>query len=424
MAKQFLFGASTSNIHTSGTQSMCFWGIWAPGVPTHDASGVAIPCGLAGTWGNPRVILTVAPGAGTTRTFTWYKNGVAQTMACAFGAASTDVTDSTHTISVAAGDYIECRGSLTGTPAGAIAYFAIEFTPTSNTQQCLFGGGHAFNSASRFNSAGSGYSFSNTTEPPSQAPAPLAGTLNAFYAHTSGNPGGTGGYDPQVDQNGGAMTGATVALHSTTTDASATGLSLAFAVGDLIDISVALTGTANTTDLGTCLVYTPATAGQSMVLNTDLVSLLNSAERYSGFAGNFSGMSSVQGTFKVLAASVNKWVMSNLYVHLTSSPNGAGKSYTFNPLDGGSALKNTVTITNAATTGQDNAHQDTIGAGDYIEMSITPANTPSSSTSPSWGFVQSLGHGGGKGHKGHRGGNSGSGGLGITAIAGPPWLTR
>ncbi len=78
-----------------------------------------------GTIKNLYVILSVAPGAGKTNTYTIYKNGVATSLVAAVSNSATAGNDTAHTVSVAAGDEVSINvASQTNTKLG----WSVEFT--------------------------------------------------------------------------------------------------------------------------------------------------------------------------------------------------------------------------------------------------------------------------------------------------------
>src|SRR5689334_12075093 len=77
----------------------------------------ATPIGGALTLSNFYMLLDVAPGAGTSYTFTVMKNGSATALTVTISDAATTATDSTHSVSFAAGDTV----SIQSQPTGAVA---------------------------------------------------------------------------------------------------------------------------------------------------------------------------------------------------------------------------------------------------------------------------------------------------------------
>ena len=73
---------------------------------------------------------TAAPGAGTTRTLTFRKNGTGQALTADISGTATTTNDTTHSFTVAAGDYVSIQGTDTlGTPGAQISKWGCVFVP-------------------------------------------------------------------------------------------------------------------------------------------------------------------------------------------------------------------------------------------------------------------------------------------------------
>jgi hypothetical protein len=84
----------------------------------------------AGTFSNLYAAVNAAPGVGTSRIFTLYKNGVAQTITATISGTATTANDTTHTVSVVAGDTVSMNVNFTGVPASAFPQWGLSFAPT------------------------------------------------------------------------------------------------------------------------------------------------------------------------------------------------------------------------------------------------------------------------------------------------------
>lgn len=100
----------------------------------------------------------------------------------------------------------------------------------------------------------------------------------------------------------------------------------------------------------------------------------NSAVSYALFMGNaVSGWNTTEAnTTQVVAAPFS---IKNFGVFLTSAPGGSA-SLTFTVRKNGTDTAATVTITGAATTGQDTTHEVSFSPGDTFNLSCTPTGTP------------------------------------------------
>lgn len=91
------------------------------GLATSNASEpvVQFPAPRSGTVKNFYGHLSAAPGTGASRTININKNGVNQTVSLSFGVSDTDVSDTSNSFSVVAGDLLSVRDVPSGTPAAA-----------------------------------------------------------------------------------------------------------------------------------------------------------------------------------------------------------------------------------------------------------------------------------------------------------------
>src|SRR5689334_17119760 len=110
MTIQVLLGATASNLSTTTTQNIPFWGYGSGRISTGEVLAVPVPCDI--TVRNLRVNLTVAPGGTTSRTFTVLKNGSATGVTVTITGAGTTQTDSTHSFTAVASDYLQLQSTL------------------------------------------------------------------------------------------------------------------------------------------------------------------------------------------------------------------------------------------------------------------------------------------------------------------------
>jgi hypothetical protein len=80
---------------------------------------------------NLTVVLSTAPGAGNTRTFTLYKNAVATAMVVTLtGAAATTGQDTTNTVSVTTYDTVSVYSDVASGPAASYITISIDYVYT------------------------------------------------------------------------------------------------------------------------------------------------------------------------------------------------------------------------------------------------------------------------------------------------------
>lgn len=104
-------------------------------------SEIAIPIPYSGTIKNLYVEISAAPGAAKKYDFTIMKSGSLSTVTASIsGAVSTTSYDTTHSISVSAGDTISIRFRPNGTPTAATAMWGIVFDSDKVSTSVLLGG--------------------------------------------------------------------------------------------------------------------------------------------------------------------------------------------------------------------------------------------------------------------------------------------
>lgn len=132
----FLCGSRGGNLSTTTTQYTGIGGQQGLNATEARRRNV-IPTG--GTIKNLYVKLSTAPGAGTSRTFTLYKNGSATALTCTVSDAATTANDTTHSVSVAAGDEVSLESTLTGTPAASRLGAGLTFVATTDGESVIMG---------------------------------------------------------------------------------------------------------------------------------------------------------------------------------------------------------------------------------------------------------------------------------------------
>lgn len=392
MGAQVSVGGCSVNLPTSGSCSIPWWG-FTDGFSYLGSTGnvgMAAPCPLAGTFRNLQVHLDTVPGGTTTRSFTVYLNGTPQSLAVTLGSADHDQLDATHTVTVSPGDLLELRHTLTGTPAGSLAQWSLEFDPTSTTQQVLWAGNH-FNSATNtYIPLMVGYFNDNrVTESETYFVAPIAGTIDEQWAHAvTGSVGGAGvGYNLQLRKNAANAGSALACLNGT--DWHQTGLGIAFAQGDLLTSFQTRSGAPTLRALTGALVYTPTVPGQVMMGGATYANATNTT--LYGPVGELRAAFPAASTTVKGISGPTPWVAGHMSYWLLSAP-GSGsptksrtaKLYT----EGVGALTSAAVISGTATSGFDNVNSDAISASQYLAVQFVPANTPGNSQRSAWSLAQ------------------------------------
>lgn len=374
---QILIAGISDNLNTGANEYNSIFGgsVWN-GTATRIRN--VFPC--AGVLKHLRIWLSAAPTSTHSYTFTITNAGGATALAVTVTGDATTGYNSTDSVSVAAGDWIQLASSYSGTPATSQARWSMEFKPTNSNYTVI---GYATetnqtdNTTEYIQAMGSHVAWETAAANAEQV-MPAAGTLSRMYALTSAAP-GAGGLAFTLMKNDTARA-LTISL---TTGASGldTTNSVSVAAGDRICIrSVSGSITNSRTTVG--MVFTPTTQGQIPCLGGSDDVPANTESIYPIAAGS-SWNSSTNARIQLAARDIT---LKNFYVRLSAAP-AAGSTITLAIRDDGSATPLSIQITEAGSTGSD-ADTVNIAAGSLIDIYCTTTGTIGTLYAK-WGFVQS-----------------------------------
>lgn len=363
----------TPNITFPG--GACFFGLGTAGLgvsATENQRQGIIATG--GTINNLYVQQQTAPGAGTTRTYTLRVNGADTALTCTVSGTGTTASDTTHSVSVSAGDSVCLGVTETGGPTlaqGNIQVIA-SFNSTSAGESVWMGtsDGNDLSTTSTDYIAPVYGGASTATEANVTMTMPTAGTLSKFYGKLDVAPGGGATRVFTLRKNG-ADTALTFTFGAGDTSKNDTTHSVSYVAGDTISISMAITGTPAASKAWFGLLWTPTISGECVLQALSSSSPSNTATRYNVVDGSASWSTSEAGVQSYTIAGVLK----KLYVNLTTAP-GAGKSRAFRSRVNTANGNLLVTIADTATSGSDTSNSDTVSLLDLINFVTTPTGTP------------------------------------------------
>lgn len=206
-------------------------------------AGTEFIVGDTGVIRNLYVKLSAAPTAGKSWTLTVRKNGVDQTVVATVADAATTGNSSSNSFNVAAGDLITISQVSSGTPSNAVAQISLEVEGTTTGRSVIYGGYRSY-AANAYVPIGGYYSLASdeTTgnENKTYVLAPHAFTIKAIYVKLAVDPGGSASRELEVYGgtfgSGVLLTGAEVTIAAGSTTGNVTGLNLAVAQGDLLQL--------------------------------------------------------------------------------------------------------------------------------------------------------------------------------------------
>lgn len=346
----------------------------------------------AGTLQNLRVLLTVAPGSGKSYTVTLYKNGSSTALTVTVSDLATTGSDTTHTVSVAAGDKLRIEYTTSGTPTSTQMNTSVEYVGgTTDESQIMGCTGSTFiagSGADEFVGV-SGENVVSSADSISRQLIGTAGTIKNLYINAdSVVSAGSIIFTLMVNGVASALTCTMNVASSTANDTTHT---VAVAAGDTLSLRIDYTGLTGVSVINYGTTFLASTANEFPIIGGTSGDPSTSATNYNSLVASNNRTFVTTENQRQAVGSV--WYVKNLYTKVSTAP-GAAKSWkvTFRKGAADTALVNT--ISGAGTTTANFASTITLALYDAIDLSFTPAGTPSSSGEFYWGltgtFVQPV----------------------------------
>lgn len=262
-AGQTVLISSTSATNLANGQYTAIQSPKSPDATEFDAQ-ILFP--TAGVLKNFYVLLSTAPGAGTSRAFTVRKN------ASTTGEISVTIADTATTgnntateLTVAAGDSVAILDTDTGAVAASVARFGLTFIPTTAGEfiTCATTDDNLNNAATEYQYLTCADSTLSATEADFECLSVSATTVKKIYVKLQADPGtNPDAYTFNLRQNGGATAlGVTITADATTGNASA---DVAVSAGDVLNYEIIPVNTPSATphtQIGLLLYNAPTSAG-------------------------------------------------------------------------------------------------------------------------------------------------------------------
>jgi hypothetical protein len=332
---------------------------------------------ISGVLQNLRVVLSAAPGASASRTFTIRKNGVDTGLTLTFSGSQTSATIR-NPVPVVAGDLVSISATPTNSPVQAAVTWSIDFKGSTPNQSVLIGNSSIV-SASIAYCPVQGQLLAGTSSPANETLISTNGVISNLV----------------VTLASGATASRTFTLRKNGVD---TGLAVTFGIGDTTAsnnvntvsvvpgdrIVLALSGTLQThAGIFTGLAFTATTDGEGVLscgsANSPSTTVTNYAT-VGGVAGN-----SWDATEANVQQVTNDVLIRRFDVRLTTAP-GAGNSWTFNVRLNGAPCGLQVVISGTNTTGS--AVLDVaVAAGSLLAIEAVPAAGPTGAGRTEWSLT-------------------------------------
>lgn len=355
-----------------------------------DFNTVEMKFAEAGVLENFHLTLGTAPGAGTSRTWTVRKNDVSQTLVVVIADAATDGVDTTHTVTVAAGDKIHLLAQVSGSPANSVARWSFEFTPTASNRAVWGTSSAAMTSVSgvRYGPIGgtAANGVADTLVANSNCPWAVPGAIVSLYVETDTAPGvgKTWTFDIMLD---GVAVGSTVTIAGTNLTGNATGMSIAIIVGSLLSFRWTSDVAGINCYLKYGIAYAPTTDGQWNISGED---------REDPVTGRFLPLNSViaanatESNVIELAdpadTVTDNWQLHTIHWITNTAPGGAEtRTLTYRKTGSDTALL--ATITGAGTSATAVVTPVTHTTNDYSSLKIEKSASAAGSSGFRWALA-------------------------------------
>lgn len=338
----------------------------------------------SGTLSNFFVNRPIAPGVGTSVTYTVRKNGVNTGITLTISDTATTGSDTTHSDTYVAGDLYDVTIVPTGTVATSTAAYSIE---NNSTGQALLTSEITSPSTTVPNYLGLQNGLIGSTAPTTNATViPTPGVIDRAYLNTSVTVGAAKSYTITLVVNGVDTALTTSVSGNVQTQNSDLTHTVSVNAGDTAYWRIDPSGTPGAARTYIAARFTPTTDGESI---QTFASTTNLSVSTSQFSGVHWGTASYVSTGSENARA--DWLgttfdLKKLYVVHSVAPTGATKTYTSVVR---SNLANTIVTTavvDTATTNNDTSHTGTHTGPAWVGMNTTGSNTPTVSAL-AWGFV-------------------------------------
>lgn len=339
----------------------------------------------AGTLGNCAFKLTTAPGSGKSWLVGLRVNG-ATVLSTTISDTAVDGSIS-GTVNVSAGDLVNWIITPSGTPAAASLAAFCQFEGTDSTESIIIGCGQGTFSttANRFSPInGFGGSLA-TTDGFGRQIMPTAGTLKKLYVRLDIDPGtNPDAYSFTLHKNAADQTLTTTITADSTTGNDTTN-SVSIAAGDTVSIKVAPLNTPSATPyMKWGMVFVPTVLGETAIPGDMAGNNLDvSVTEYIALNNVTVASTTTEANWQVLVPPCD---IKKLYVLLSGSPGSGGDAYTFTVRDDGADTAVVVSITNAATSGNDVTNTHSVTDISLVNLKLTPSVSPTA-LQAYWGIV-------------------------------------
>jgi len=383
LMEQVLFGGIDDLLDTAATEYNSLIGgeSWRPA-----ESDYAKLVSIEGKIKNLRVRLNGAPGAGTRYTFTLMVNGAPSALTFDIADAATSGSNMLNEIDVTSGDTVSLRCVPTGPPIARNATWTSVFEGYTANESLILGGTFdTLNSGvTEYGQVMCAFASLSITEPNSRQVVPTSGTIKNLYVKLSADPGTAPDAYKFTLRKGGVNQALTVTITADDTTGSDLINTVDVVAGDILTMMFEPLNTPSATPKAKwSMTFVADTDGESIVMGGSLDAINAADTEYMYLTGREGFMWTADESLRYQLGQVCK--VKKLHILLDGSP-GAGTKYDFTIRIAGADSNVVATISDAATTGNSGALEDTVDLDEYVDLECEPTNTPTARDAY-WGFV-------------------------------------
>lgn len=388
MGKQIIVGGvynppSTSTTEYNMVQGGCNWG-------TEPYAILIVP--TDGTFSHLHVVLGSAPGEEKSLTFTFRLNGDDTSLTATMQDTNNTCTDSTHTVSVSAGDEISLKCVPSGTPtASSYCRWYFIFEPDDGTSTIQMGIIASLGLNGYFLPVPGYRSTGSTTESYNHTVSSLSGTVKNLYISLTVAP-GEGKSRTFTFRHNGSNTSLSATVNDDRTIANDTSNSVEITSSSYWSIYHGYSGAGATTLCRISFVIDVDTEGESLICGgiQDYTKTANRSQEYTQLHRNIMDLYGSQDNryITILNSEEDETVtIKNFRTKINSTPN-LGNSITFSVItveEESSAILS-ATLSNYETDDTDTS-EESISPNDEFTMRYEIAGTLLNGKRGAWGFT-------------------------------------
>lgn len=378
--------ASGTALNNAATRFMAFAGGVNTSILVSSAAQARTPCAIAGVISNLELNFPTAVATGS-YAITLQVNGV-DTALTATITTGNRVSDTTHTVTVAAGDDLCWKCVPTSTPTSQASPISVGclFTATNAGESVIFGA-TGVNAVTTSSYMQPGASFTAADDASASGLIAAPGVLDHLYVRSSAVPGGAAAWTFTAQQNEGASSIVAIITSAISTNSDLVD-AITVAAGDRLSMAAIATLTPAAATLLWSMRWKPTTNGESLLFMTANGTLpSNSSDRFLPLASQ-GGNRTTEDVFNIVPKACT--IRSIYAEQLPQITSGAGDTRAITLRANGASPPSgpSVVFTNGgATDDHDTTNSYSAAVGDLLGLLVSPNSAPTALTTLKVGMV-------------------------------------